>query len=344
MLNVRTQVKFVPKLPARKSLPPLSLLIYDRILESRFRGWIAKFPFRYGVVAGEELKNLRQFPRHVENLLRIAQDMRAREITIVAAGGGSVGDFSGLVASLFKRGVPLVHVPSTWLAAIDSAHGGKTALNAGGFKNQIGTFYPATTVYLCRELLLSQPSERAREAAGEVRKTVLLAGGTLWKKTSRLSNFSERQLYALLPELVRYKYRIVKRDPLERTGVRLWLNLGHTLGHVFEARDGLAHGNAVNMGLRFSIEYSRARKILPHAAYVKFEASEFARGLPTRDELKAILRPMPNLERYLLQDKKIAPGGRLKFVFLEAIGRPKVASVPVEALGFFCRSFARRRS
>ena len=92
------------------------------------------FPQRYGVCAGEDLKDLAAFPKHVEHLLEIAAPLPQSRLSVVALGGGSVGDFAGFFASVFKRGVPLQQIPSTWLAAIDSAHGGKNALNVGRAK------------------------------------------------------------------------------------------------------------------------------------------------------------------------------------------------------------------
>src|SRR6185295_5151716 len=111
-----------------------------------FRNWLKKFPCRYGVKSGESLKDLEKFPGHCKAILQMTEKIETRPLQLIAVGGGSVGDFAGFVASTLKRGVPLIHVPSTWLAAIDSTHGGKTALNVAGIKNQIGTFKQAEKI------------------------------------------------------------------------------------------------------------------------------------------------------------------------------------------------------
>ncbi|MCX7978645.1 MAG: hypothetical protein N2578_06535, partial [Bdellovibrionaceae bacterium] len=125
-----------------------AVLIYDRHLDSICPGFIRKFPLRYAVSGGEGLKDAARFFAHMERLAKITAKADLPRPRIIAMGGGSVGDFSGFVASVWKRGTPLVHIPSTWLAAMDSAHGGKTALNLSGIKNQIGTFYSAESVHL----------------------------------------------------------------------------------------------------------------------------------------------------------------------------------------------------
>ncbi len=136
-----------------------NLLIYDRKLDiiPAFKKWRRQYSLVYPVSAGEQLKALEKFPQHIQKILKLTQDIPSRELSIVAAGGGSVLDFAGFVASTLKRGVKFISVPTTWLAAIDASHGGKTALNVGGTKNQIGTFYPAEQILLKKEFLFAQP-------------------------------------------------------------------------------------------------------------------------------------------------------------------------------------------
>src|SRR5438445_1275287 len=166
-----SSVLFSPHFPAPKKLGEELLLIYDDVLPKKsaeFKKWMKQIPLRYAVQAGEGLKSIDLFPEHISKITALCEKASVRKLTIVVVGGGSVGDFGGFVASILKRGVRLVHLPSTWLAAIDSAHGGKTALNVGGAKNQIGTFYPATEVVLVKSLLLSQPPARTFEGFAEL--------------------------------------------------------------------------------------------------------------------------------------------------------------------------------
>lgn len=242
--------------------PTSTLVIFDRRLETvspAFRRWVRQFPYRYAVSSGEKLKQLRQFPVHFENIAEIAAPLTPRSMTVVAVGGGSVGDFAGFFASVYKRGVSLVHIPSTWLAAIDSSHGGKTALNNGRTKNQLGTFYPASQVLLERELLESQPSQRIQDGMGELGKIAIIDGGT-WVRQLEASRLRGADLlWKFLKPAIQAKMKIVSRDPREQTGTRQILNLGHTVGHVFEAHYGWSHGHAVAQGLFFALDFALQR-------------------------------------------------------------------------------------
>ena len=342
-MTFRSDVRYVGAPPSARTLGPSTLLIYDRALLREHRAWIASHPLRYEVKGGESIKSLEAFPRHVEKTLKAAARARVKDLTIAAAGGGSVGDFAGFLASVFKRGVPLVQIPTTWLSAIDSAHGGKTALNAGGYKNQIGTFYPARAVYVSRALLLSQPAERAVDAAGEARKTALLAGGALWRECADARAFSAARLWALLPKLIEFKTKVVARDPYERRGDRLALNLGHTVGHAIESALGLSHGRAVDFGLTFALAYSRERGVMSSRAYDAIYATAFGAGLPSAEETAAAIRKTGDLEARLVQDKKMAESGLIRFVFLERPGRSRVERVPVREAAEFARKWSRGR-
>jgi len=329
---------YVNNWPLAKNFGGDVLIIYDRIFDQipPVRAWVRSFSARYAVKSGESLKDVDSFSGHIKAIERATRKLSSRNLKIVVLGGGSVGDFGGFVASVFKRGVELIHFPSTWLAAIDSAHGGKTALNVSGIKNQIGTFYPATAVYMVKPLLMSQPLERTFEALGELIKMGLLAGGDLYSRMSRVSELDSKALWRLLPLAVRAKYRIVNRDPRERTGERHLLNLGHTMGHVFEAHYGLPHGVAVLAGVQFSLEWSYQRGILSQKEYLNLMRAKFWQKAvdkkmrsPWRHlSMLGLLGEMPRTYlHYLQQDKKKSEVRKLRFVFLKKPGAPIIASV-----------------
>ncbi len=163
---MRAKVEFLKKLPGRERLaesigfkPEKYLVVYDKKLAKNevVAKWLKEFALVYPVSAGEDLKDISSFASHVKKIFKLITPFSSRGICVVSLGGGSVGDFSGFLASVLKRGVPLVHVPSTLLAAVDSAHGGKTALNVSDFKNQIGTFYPADAILIVRSLFETCP-------------------------------------------------------------------------------------------------------------------------------------------------------------------------------------------
>jgi 3-dehydroquinate synthase len=306
-------LKFSRSYPAAKVLQPRkSLLLYDRVLDDN--KWFEQFPYRIALESGESLKDLRRFPEHMENILRMVEQIPERPLQVIAIGGGSLGDFAGFVASILKRGVELIQIPSTWLAAMDSAHGGKNALNVSHIKNQIGTFHFPSKIYLIQELLISQPRERIEDAYGEALKISLIEGKELWKKFANIKNWTAIELWKILPRLIEAKYKVIRRDPFERKGLRHILNLGHTLGHVFEAETGLSHGRAVLQGLGFALRWSQKRNLLKQFDY------------PMEDHLPTLQR-LKDPAKYLRQDKKRVGSSQIRFVFLAGPGRAMVKNV-----------------
>lgn len=322
--------------PARaRLLPSLTVLIYDRRLERvspEFRRFARQFPFRYGVTSGEALKDIAAFPDHCAKLSKLAATLPARSMTVVSAGGGSVGDFAGFFASVYKRGVRLVHLPTTWLAAIDSSHGGKTALNVGGAKNQIGTFYSADTSVMVHSVLNAAPSQLAFDAFGELAKIAIIDGGPWVRRLEHATGDQQgRRLWTFLGPAIAAKMKIVRRDPREERGVRQVLNLGHTMGHVFEASLGLSHGAAVAQGLFFALEFSRQRGVLAEPAYERALSLMAGLGLAP---MAGTQRPIAaaTVSRLLMADKKRDRAGAVTFVFVRRFGRCERRAVRVVEL------------
>jgi len=337
-LNFKSELLFLTRLPTPQDLPPAHIIVVDANLlkHPKLHRWLKTFEWVYPINAGESLKQLKSFEYHLHQILKISSRLQTKNITFVGVGGGSVGDFVGFLASTFKRGSPLIHIPSTWLSAIDSAHGGKTALNIGHFKNQIGTFYPAQKVILCRPLLLTQPTERTHDAMGELIKTGLLAGGSLWAQLSKEKTFTSKKLWGYLPELIAYKYQIVLQDPWEKSGLRALLNLGHTFGHAFELYYKIPHGQAVNLGLRMALEFSVHRKIMTSQTLNKLYATPLlTHYLSQASELGRYLRQPKKIIEILSQDKKLSQKGHLNFIFLKQAGRPIIAEVALADLEQF---------
>lgn len=310
-----------------------TLLIYDRKLEKvspEFKSFAREFAVRYPVDSGETLKDIEAFPKHVKALSDLAVELPPRKMTVLVAGGGSVGDFAGFFASVYKRGVKLVHMPTTWLAAIDSAHGGKTALNVAGVKNQIGTFYPAAKVVMVKSLLESQPEERVLDGLGELAKIALIDGGAWVSKLER-SNFKGAELiWAGLKPAIEAKMKVVSSDPEEKLGLRQVLNLGHTLGHVLEAHEGVSHGEAVGQGLFFAIELSHSLNVLKDND-LNLSLSLLGRfGLMRARPSKPV--SSRQLESYLLKDKKRDAAKAVTFILLKKIGKTERRSLPISQL------------
>ena len=298
-------------------------VIYDQCLEERndFKVWINELDGRsYPVKAGEELKSIDRFPTHMRAILGQTQKISRRQLAIVSTGGGSVGDFSGFVASTLKRGVRLIHLPSTWLAAMDSSHGGKTALNVDPYKNQVGNFYPAEKIIICKSLLKTLHKSQTFSAMGELCKMAMIAGGTFYRQFREIKNWNFENLWDLLPQTIQAKYQIVEQDPREKKGLREKLNLGHTLGHILEMTHGLSHGEAVAQGLWFSLRWSRG--------ITKELDGVLLNSIGPKKEYKLT---ESELRAHLFHDKKLLSHSHINFVFLNAPGDVEVRPVTIDS-------------
>lgn len=279
------------------------------------------------VQAGEGLKTLASVGQLAQALLARRS---TRPLTIVAVGGGSVGDAVGFLASTLWRGVALWHVPTTLLAMVDSAHGGKTAVNLGHAKNQLGTFYLADRVCIVDEVLAALPLKQRQDGLAELFKALWLgdaqALGLVDEVTSQaLAHAPYEQigpaLIALLKRAVAVKYDVVAQDPHETKGIRTWLNLGHTAAHALELSLGLTHGHAVAWGMMAASYISEAQASMPAAQAERWRAhlEPLLSGL---GELEARMS-WSQFEALVLRDKKRV-GGKLRSVLLAEGGQPVV--------------------
>ena len=305
-----------------KNVGAKTLLIFDKKLlrlNPKLKNVVSAFDASYAVTAGEGLKELKDFYKHAQHLGQLLQKLSGRNTQVYAMGGGSVGDFAGFVASVFFRGMKLHHIPSTWLACIDSAHGGKTALNLNAAKNQIGSFYLPKQILINKELLDSQNMALAQDAMGEICKTYFLSANNKIKQTNA-SN-----IWSSLPALISYKYKIVKQDFKEEKQIRKILNLGHSFGHIIESHFGISHGQAVAQGLFFSLNWSLQKNVLNLQEFSKaleymkksgFESMQWQQDYKCIDK-KTFL----NLA---MKDKKRKTDDSFDFVFLKAPGKIKI--------------------
>lgn len=315
-------------------------LLYDRVLDevfaedSAYADFRDQFPHRLGVRAGEPLKSFRDFPKNLEILLSKWPQPVHRGQTLVVMGGGSLGDFGGFVASVLKRGLGLIHIPTTWLAAMDSAHGGKTALNMTQAKNQLGTFYPAQQIYIIEEVLKAAGAEVQEQAFGELIKMGLIGESRFFKEMMVDRRQPLEFMWSYLKLCIEDKYQVILQDPFENKKIRQVLNFGHTLGHVLEAHYGWSHGDSVLQGIFFALEWSRYRGLLAQSSHQQIcqTIHERFQRYPA-PELKWY-KPLSKkaLKEGLLLDKKINSQGEILFVFLRSIGQTSLKAVPVEDL------------
>ena len=196
--------------------------------------------------------------KNLDTLVHVWESLQQAKATrhslLINLGGGMVTDLGGFAASTYKRGINFINIPTTLLAMVDASVGGKTGINFGGLKNEIGVFNDAEFVLLDTNWLRTLDEENIRSGYAEMLKHGLIADDTMW---AELINFNLaqpdlRQLASMLDKSVRIKERIVAEDPHEK-GIRKALNLGHTFGHAFESwamkRQPILHGYAVAFGL-----------------------------------------------------------------------------------------------
>jgi 3-dehydroquinate synthase len=266
----------------------------------------------------------------VSRLLKAMLDQGlGRDSALVALGGGSVTDSAGFAAAVYMRGIPWVSLPTTLLGQVDSGIGGKTAIDLAEGKNLAGAFHQPLAA-VCDTDFLSTLPRRERlcglaEAVklGMVRDPGLLAG--LRRDWPRLRDGEPAALERWIRRAAAGKASVVSRDPREAKGPREILNFGHTVGHALEAAAGLGplrHGEAVACGMRAALRLSQAHAGLPARMAADLEA--FLKGIPLPRLRLREAAVLGNLRR----DKK-ARRGRLRFVLLQAVGRPVVVdSVP----------------
>ena len=273
---------------------------------------------------GEQYKSLETLQRVFDTLL---QSRFSRDATLVALGGGVIGDLVGFAAACYQRGIPFVQIPTTLLAQVDSAVGGKTAVNHPAGKNMIGAFHQPACVIADTDTLRTLESRELAAGIAEVIKYGLIRDRLFfeWLESNmdRLLNCDQEALQHVIMESCRHKAEIVASDEKE-TGERAILNLGHTFGHAIETASGYGswlHGEAVAKGMKVASRISFLENLISEKEYKKvislLEMFEFDLSLNqyNYEELKA----------YIFRDKKIK-AGRLNLVLLNRLSKAIVTS------------------
>lgn len=271
------------------------------------------------VGAGEKAKSLEVFGQ-VQDFL--ATNKVTRQGVLWVVGGGVPGDLGGFAAATYLRGIQYVQVPTTLLAMVDSAVGGKTGLNLSAGKNLVGAFHHPRAVFVATEFLQTLPAREFAAGMAEVIKYGLLGDAALFAQLEKAPLNSQRaELTAVIRRCCEIKAALVQADECE-TAVedgRALLNLGHTFGHAIEQVTGYAtylHGEAVGIGLAGAARLSHKLKLLPEADVARIERVLAAHQLPVR--LRAPLR-VAELQAATAHDKKNRADGA-RFVVLPAIG------------------------
>lgn len=231
----------------------------------------------YVLPSGERSKSMHHYTHVLEALMTCGCK---RSDTLIAVGGGVVGDLAAFCASTYKRGMKLIHVPTTLLAMVDSSIGGKTAINFGVGKNNVGTFYEACEIWQCETFLESLPQREWTCGMAEVMKYALGFDEAIWTLLKE-KPLQPHQFSTIIKACVHIKQKLVAEDPYD-FGERQKLNFGHTIGHALEsvyAYERYNHGEAVAIGLTTQVALSKQRGAISGELYNDVKALMTAYGL-----------------------------------------------------------------
>ncbi|MGE6109388.1 3-dehydroquinate synthase [Aeromonas sobria] len=274
---------------------------------------------------GEAHKTLATFERIMSALL---ETNHGRDTTLIALGGGVIGDVVGFAAASFQRGIPFIQVPTTLLSQVDSSVGGKTAVNHPLGKNMIGAFYQPRLVVIDTECLQTLPAREFAAGMAEVIKYGIIWDADFFhwleQNMSRLQQLDPAALAYAIKRCCEIKAEVVAEDETEH-GVRALLNLGHTFGHAIEAEQGYGnwlHGEAVAAGMMQAAATARLRGQLDGEQEERIRALLLAAGLPVKGPagmgFDAYLR-------HMRRDKKVL-AGKLRLVLPVGIGHAEVVA------------------
>ncbi|MFC1555541.1 3-dehydroquinate synthase [candidate division KSB1 bacterium] len=246
-----------------------------------------------------------------------------RTSSVIAFGGGVVGDIAGFCAAIFLRGIPFIQIPTTLLACCDSSVGGKVGINFKNTKNLIGSFYQPKGVYIDPELMSTLPKREMISGLGEVIKTGLIGDSELYDLTvsnsENIINCNDMSILTkIIQKSVTIKADVVNQDEKE-SGLRRILNFGHSIGHGIEAAAGgtFLHGEAVIVGMAAAVYISSLKKILD--SQISMQINNELKKIPVPRALQDI--PFDKVNDFIKKDKKRIDN-RIRFILLEQIGKP----------------------
>ena len=303
-------------------------IVTDNNVSDLYGGLFPGFPV-YVLKAGEESKTLGS----AADICKWLMDQGAgRDAFLLGIGGGMVCDITGFVASIFMRGIGFGFVASSLLAQVDASIGGKNGVNLEGFKNMMGTFNQPHFVLCNTSMLHTLPKAELQNGLAEVVKHTLISDKkmfmTIREHIHPILELDVEWINKLVAHSVKAKSEIVRRDELEQ-GERRKLNLGHTWGHAVEKTDGIAHGQAVSIGLAFAARFSEQKGLLSAEEVSLILDLLTSLGLPVKTETDP-----EKVFRVLVKDKK-KESGHIHFVLMNGIGDVLVERIPLDELKQF---------
>lgn len=267
---------------------------------------------------GEQNKTLRTAEKVWS---RLQQEEADKKAILINLGGGMVADIGGFCASTYKRGIDFINIPTTLLAMVDAAIGGKNAVDFNGIKNAVGTIKQPSVVFIHPDFLNTLPREEMLNGYAEMLKHGLILDKEYWDKLISISTLEPNKISPLINGSIKLKMQVVKKDPDEKS-LRKILNFGHTIGHAIEAyslaldKKPLKHGEAVAIGLITEAFLSKVKLNLSNKE-LKQIADVICRCFP-KYSLRSVLSP--DVIGYMKQDKKNIEDA-INFTLLKKIGK-----------------------
>lgn len=270
-----------------------------------------------------------------------------RSDVVINLGGGVVTDMGGFIASVYKRGLDFIHIPTSLLGMVDASIGGKTGIDLGPFKNQIGTFQQPAATYIDHRFIYTLPSEELMNGFAEMLKHALIADANHWNQLVKLdiaTFLDQDKLPALIAHSAQIKIAVVEKDPLEKN-VRKSLNFGHTIGHgiegfCLESGEPIAHGHAVALGIIAESYISFKKQLISEKELMQIVA-RITQGF----EYVAFSQDAKNrIAELMLNDKKNDQSG-IRAVLLNGIGNVKIDELVsnkevIDALNYIDTAFS----
>ena len=294
--------------------------IISKITKSLKKKEVSKFLFN----ANEKNKNI----NNINSILKILLKKNfSRADCLIAIGGGITGDVGGFAASLYKRGLKFINIPTTLLAQVDSSVGGKTGVNTKEGKNLIGSFYQPKIVISDTEFLKSLPKREIICGYGEIFKHSLIANKSFYKylnkNASEILNLKSPFIEKAIFESCKIKKNVVEKDEKEK-GIRKVLNFGHTFAHAYEATLGyskkLNHGEAVILGITTALKFSYSLKLIKFKEYNQIMQHILRMKLPYNIKNYFTSKNLNQILNFMMKDKKNI-SKKINLILLKKIGK-----------------------
>ncbi|MDB3888434.1 3-dehydroquinate synthase [Candidatus Pelagibacter sp.] len=304
------------------------LLIVDKNVPEKMISKVAKSLkkkkiFKYSFIASEKNKNQKNVNKILEILLK---KNFSRDDCLIAIGGGITGDIGGFAASLFKRGLQFINLPTTLLSQVDSSVGGKTGVNTKQGKNLIGSFYQPKIVISDSEFLKTLPPREIICGYGEILKHSLIMNKVFYNyldnNASKILNLKPPFIEKAIFESCKIKKSIVEKDEKEK-GIRKILNFGHTFAHAYEATLGyskkLNHGEAVILGINTALKFSLANRLIKNIEYQSVIKHINKMNLPSNINNYFSIKNINKILSFMMADKK-NNSKKINLILLKGIG------------------------